>query len=61
MRGGDLASLVLAAILESLGYRQWSAWLSCIATFRIGAAPGWRTLSRHAFGWSMVVLLLAGS
>jgi hypothetical protein len=62
MRGGDLVALVAVAITESLGYRQWNAWLSCVGTFRaVTGTGGWGPMNRRAFGWGMIAVLLAGS
>jgi cellulose synthase/poly-beta-1,6-N-acetylglucosamine synthase-like glycosyltransferase len=62
MRNGDLVSLVIVAITESIGYRQWGAWLSCVGTYQalLGAGGG-AAMSRRAFGWVAVALALASS
>jgi cellulose synthase/poly-beta-1,6-N-acetylglucosamine synthase-like glycosyltransferase len=50
MEGGDLVSLVVVAVAESLGYRQWNAWLSCVGTGQaMTGKGGWGAMSRRAF------------
>lgn len=50
LRGGNLALLVLVAILENCGYRQLNAWWSCVGTVQaMTGKGGWGVMKRRAF------------
>lgn len=50
MRGPDLFTLVLVAILENFGYRQINAWWNCVGTVQaLTGKGGWGVMKRRAF------------
>ena len=50
MRGRDLAVLLLAAILESAGFRPLNSWWGCVGTAQaITGKSGWGHITRRAF------------
>lgn len=50
MEEGDLVSLVVAAVAESVGYRQVNVWLSVVGTVEaMTGKGGWGKMTRRAF------------
>ncbi len=51
-RGRDLFSLVTAAVMENLGYRQITAWWRVKATWEYlrGKRSGWGAMERRGLG-----------
>ena len=49
-RGGDVARLLVTAILESCGYRQLNSWWSIVGTVQfLTGKGGWGTIKRSVF------------
>ena len=50
VRGRDLALLVIAALLENVGYRQLNSWWGCVGTVQaIAGKGGWGPMRRRSF------------
>jgi len=50
LRGGDLALLCAAAVLENVGYRQLNSWWGCVGTIQaLTGKSGWGPMKRRAF------------